>query len=51
MSLFEVYVLIGMALIFLALSSIAITIEKWTRHLSNIADRLLDIENKIKNRN
>lgn len=47
---FEWISLAGVALIAFALFGIAAALEKHTRHLSNIADRLLDIDNALNNR-
>ena len=44
MSAFETVVLIGLGMIFLAIGVVGSAIEKASRHLSNIADRLLDIQ-------
>lgn len=50
MSVFEIAVILGVAMIALALGAVAITLEKWTRHLANIADRLLDIDKTLNDR-
>lgn len=47
---FEIYVLIGMGVIAFCLFWIAVAIEKLTRHLSNVADRLLDIDRTLAER-
>ena len=50
MTPFEWIALTGLALIALSLMAIADAVGKHTRHLSNIADRLLDIQNKLGDR-
>lgn len=50
MSPFEVWALIALGAIAFALLVLASVVEKWTRHLSNIADRLLDIDRTLNKR-
>lgn len=50
MTEFEWVSLAGLVLIAFALFGIAAALEKHTRHLSNIADRLLDIDNALSKR-
>ena len=50
MSLFEGCVLFALAFIVFGLFSVVSVIEKSMRHLSNIANRLLDIEKALSER-
>jgi hypothetical protein len=50
MTTFEWLVLFGLAMLVVAAAGIASAAEKSTKHLSNIADRLLDIQNQQRDR-
>lgn len=49
-STFEICVLTGLGVIAFALVAVADAIGRANRHLSNVADRLLDIESTLRGR-
>ena len=50
MSAFETWLLVGLGSAVLALLAVASAIDKLARHLSNVADRLLDIDRTLNGR-
>ncbi len=50
MSTFEVWVVIGLGVSGMMLFGIAAALEKTNKHLSNIADRVLDLELELRKR-